>query len=146
MNKYACAYKNPNSNIVGTSGQMYNEATKIEKNINYEDFGIYTNDNTYAVTFNHSINRPATKQLPEVKIKPPTTSQQVTKTFNEPPVALTENKIYFNNSSVKKPPLLPPYLNKPEDEGLIQGRTNGFNNGNIVYNHKNTINYKNLVY
>ena len=41
MNKY----RNPNSTTVGTEGSMFNEGTKTEKNIEYNHFGIFSNDN-----------------------------------------------------------------------------------------------------
>ena len=110
MNKY----KNPNSNIVGSTGQMYNEATKTEKQINYNHYGIFANDNTYDVTFNPYINRPPTKKMAHYPIKPPPTNQHITKTYNEPPVSLTDGKTYLNNAASNAPLILPPFLNKPE--------------------------------
>lgn len=142
MNKY----KNPNSSTVGATGQMFNEATKTEQNINYNHFGIFANDNTYAITFNPYINRPPTKYIQHIPVKPPPTDEHITKTYNEPPTSLTDGRQYLNNSKSKPPPLLPPYLNKPEDLGVIQGNTDERNKSNIIYNKPININKRNIHY
>lgn len=115
-------YRSPYSDIVGTSGQMYNEATKTERVINYNHYGICVNDNTYAVTFNPYINRPPTTVTQQDVIKLPRHNEHITKTYNEPPAGFTENNVYIASASVESPPLLPPYLNEPLEE-VIQGKT-----------------------
>ena len=142
MNKY----KNPNSTTVGVSGCMVNENMKTEKQINYNHYGIFANDNTYAVTFNPYINRPPTKQMIHYPIKPPPTNEHITKTYNEPPVSLTDGKVYLNNATSNTPPLLPPHLNKPEDLTKIQGLANEKNKGRIQYGPTHIVDKKNIIY
>ena len=139
MNKYRPA----NTTIVGASGQMTGEGAKHDRTINYNHYGIFANDNTYAVTFSPYINRPPTKIIEQKPIKPPQTNQHITKPLHEPPTSMTDAKFYLNNASADKPPLLPPYLNKPEDLGRIQGLANEKDKGNVLYGpaHKNTITY-----
>ena len=142
MNKY----KNPNSTTVGVSGCMVNENMRTEKQINYNHYGIFANDNTYAITFNPYINRPPTKQMTHYPIKPPPTNQHITRTYNEPPVSLTDGKTYLNNAASNAPPILPPFLNKPEDLATIQGLADEKNKGTIQYGPTHTINQTNIVY
>ncbi|KAK8836401.1 hypothetical protein M9Y10_039744 [Tritrichomonas musculus] len=139
MNKY----RQSNTTIVGASGQMYAEGAKHDRNINYTHYGIFANDNTYAVTFNPRYNRPPTKIIEQKPIKQPPSNQYITKPLHEPPTSITEAKFYLNNATADKPPLLPPYLNRPEDLGIIQGLANEKNKGNIEYGpaHKNIITY-----
>lgn len=126
-------YKDPNSSTVGTEGLMYNQATKTEKKIDYNHYGIFSNDNTYAVTFNPYINLPPTKYMTDKPVKPPPSRQRITKPTAEPAVALTDAGYLIKNDKSKKPPLLPPYLNKPEKLGEIQGRANEKDKSNIIY-------------
>ena len=142
MNKY----KNPNSTTIGVSGCMVNENMRTEKQINYNHYGIFANDNTYAVTFNPFINRPPTKHMTHYPIKPPPANQHITKTYNEPPVSLTDGKVYLNNATSNPPPLLPPHLNKPEDLAAIQGLANEKNKGRVQYGPTHIVNQKNIVY
>ena len=142
MNKY----KNPNSTAVGTAGQMVNENMKTEKQINYQHYGIFANDNTYAVTFNPQINRPPTKHMTHYPIKPPPTNQHITITYNEPPASLTDGKVYLNNAAANAPPIIPPYLNKPEDLATIQGLADEKNKGRVIYGPTHIIKQKNIVY
>ena len=139
MNKYRPA----NTTIVGASGQMTGEGAKHDRTIDYNHFGIYANDNTYAVTFNPHYNRPPTKIIEQKPIKQPPSNQHITKPIVEPPTSMTDGKVYLNNATANKPPLLPPYLNKPEDLARIQGLANEKDKGNIKYGpaHKNTITY-----
>ena len=142
MNKY----KNPNSTAVGTAGQMVNENMKTEKQINYQHYGIFANDNTYAVTFNPQINRPPTKHMTHYPIKPPPTNQLITITYNEPPASLTDGKAYLNNATSNTPPIIPPYLNKPEDLATIQGLADEKNKGRIDYYKPITVDKKFIHY
>lgn len=139
-------YKNPYSTTVGTEGAMFNEGTKTEQKIDFNHFGIFSNDNTYAVTFNPKINRPPTKYFTNKPVKPPPTNQHITKTYNEPPVSLTDGKAYLNNATSNPPPLLPPHLNKPEDLAAIQGLANEKNKGRVQYGPTHIVNQKNIVY
>lgn len=66
-------------------------------------------------------------------MKPPPTNQHITKPLHEPPVAITDGGYYIKKDKANKPPLLPPYLKKPEKLGEIQGRANEKNKGNIDY-------------
>ena len=115
-------YRSPNANIVGATGQMYNEATKIEKKIDNKDYGLFANDNTYSVTFNPYINKPQTKYIQNIPSKqPPQANQNITKPLHEPCVGITDGGFYIHEAKVKSAPLLPPYLNMPTDEAKIQG-------------------------
>ena len=142
MNKY----RSPNSTTVGTAGQMVNEGLKTEKQINYPHYGIYSNDNTYAVTFNPYMNRPPTKMFSHYPIKSPPTNQRITKTYNEPPVSITENNVYLSNAASKESPILPPYLNEPEDNSVIQGLSEEKNKDQIDYIEPITIDKKSIHY
>ena len=142
MNKY----KSPNSTAVGTSGCMFNENMKTEKQIEYKHYGIFANDNTYAVTFNPQINRPPTKHMTHYPIKPPPTNQHITITYNEPPASLTDGKAYLNNAESNPPPILPPYLNKSEDLASIQGLADEKNKGRIDYYKPITVDKKFIHY
>ena len=103
-------YRDPNSSTVGAEGTMYNQATRTEKTLNYNHYGIFANDNTYAVMFNPYINRPPTKYMTDKPVKPPPSKQHITKPTTEPATSIT-----------KQPPLLPPYLTNPEDLGARKG-------------------------
>ena len=129
MNKY----KDPNSSIVGTDGTMYNQATRTEMQIDYNHYGIFANDNTYAITFNPYINKPPTKQMLDKPVKPPPSKQHITKPTVEPSTSFNDALIYIKNNKTKKAPLLPPYLKKPEDLGEIQGRAYEKDKSNIIY-------------
>ena len=142
MNKYG----SPNSNAIGTTGQMYNENMKTEKYINNKHYGIFSNDNTYAITFNPYINKPPTKLMIDKPVKLPPSNQHITKTYNEPPSSLTDGKQYLHNAKSKKPPLLPPYLTKPEDLGEIQGRANEKDKGNVIYGPTNKVKFETFLY
>ena len=117
MNKYV----NPNATTIGGEGMAWNEGTQIDKQIEFNHYGIFSNDNTYAITFNPYINRPPTKYLQQQTTKPPHTNQRITKINVEPPSSLTDGNQYIVNDKVNNPPLLPPYLQKPENLGEIQG-------------------------
>lgn len=129
MNKY----RNPNSTTVGAEGAMFNEGTKTEKTIEFNHFGIFSNDNTYAVTFNPKINRPPTKYMENKPVKPPKSNQHKTKPLHEPPVSITDGGYYLKKDKAPKAPILPPYLKKPEKLGEIQGRADERNKGRIGY-------------
>ena len=126
-------YRDPNSSTVGAEGTMYNQATRTEKTLNYNHYGIFANDNTYAVMFNPYINRPPTKYMTDKPVKPPPSKQQITKPTTEPATSITDGGYYLKNNKTKKPPLLPPYLTNPEDLGAIQGRANEKDKSNIMY-------------
>ena len=126
-------YKNPYSTTVGTEGAMFNENTKTEAKIDFNHYGIFSNDNTYAVKFNPNINRPPTKYFTDKPVKPPPTNQHITKGLHEPAVAITDGGYYIKKDKANSPPLLPVYLNKPEDLGQIHGLSNERNKGRIYY-------------
>ena len=126
-------YKNPYSKTVGTEGAMFNEATKTEMQVDFNHYGIFSNDNTYAVTFNPKINRPPTKYFQDKPVKPPLSNQHITKPLHEPPVTITDGGYFIKKDKAEKPPLLPVYLKKPENLGEIQGRADEKNKGNIHY-------------
>lgn len=142
MNKY----RNPNSSIVATEGAMYNEGTKMEKKIDFNHYGIFSNDNTYAVTFNHKINRPPIKYFQNIPVKPPPSNQHITKPLHEPPVAITDGGYYLRKDKAKKAPELPPYLKKAEKLGEIQGKANEKNKGRIYYYKPHICNEKRIHY
>lgn len=142
MNKY----KNPNSTTIGTTGCMYNESTTTNEDVEYNHYGIYSNDNTYAVTFNPHINRPPTKNMPHYPVRPPPTDEHMTLTQNEPPVSMTDGMHYLNNATTLPPPLLPPYLNKPQDLAAIQGLANERDKANLIYTKPANISFKNIHY
>lgn len=136
-------YRSPETEIVGREGQMYNEATITDHNIEFNDFGIFANDNTYAVSFNPYYNRPKTKYIEQKPVRRPPWNQHRTKTYNEPPVSMTDGMFFMKNDSVKPPPLLPVHLKKPQDLARIQGLAKEHNKGNIIYGptHTNTVSY-----
>mgnify|MGYP001104307027 CR=1 FL=1 len=139
-------YKSANSEIVGREGMMYNEATEKIKVINYPHHGIFSNDNTYAITFNVELNRPPTKFKEHKPVRPPHSNEHRTKGLHEPPVGFTDNFQYLHYDRVKPPPLLPPYLKKPEDLARIQGLSNEPNKGEIIYGPTHRVNVSNIVY
>ena len=49
--------ESPQAEIVGREGMMSNEATIKNKDIQYQHFGVFSNTNSYSVTFNPFINR-----------------------------------------------------------------------------------------
>ena len=134
-------YRSPDTEIVGREGQMFNEATLTDRTIEFEDFGIFANDNTYPVTFNPMYNRPKTKNLEYEDVRRPLLGERTTRPVNEPPVALTDGMFYLNNAQCKPPPVLPPYLQKPEDLAKIQGLAREYEKGNIIYGptHEHTV-------
>lgn len=142
MNKY----KSPNSTTFGTTGCMYNESTNTDKDIEYKHFGLYANDNTYAVTFHPHINRPPTTYMPHYPVRPPPTNEQMTLTQNEPSVSMTDGMHYLNNATSKPPPLLPPYMNRPDDLTTIQGSADEKNKANLIYFKPHNVNIKNIHY
>ena len=139
-------YKSPDTEIAGREGQMYNEATITDKTIEFNDFGIFANDNTYAVSFNPYFNRPKTKYIENKPVRRPPTKEHRTKTYNEPPVSMTDGMFYLNNAYAKPPPVLPVYLKKPEDLARIQGLANESNKGNIIYGPTHTNNVSYIIY
>lgn len=142
MNKY----RNANTTIVGGEGMMYNQATEIVKKVDYPHYGIYSNDNTYAVTFNPQINRPPTQIIQSEVVKPPHTNQHITKPVCEPPVALSDSRMYLNNAQARPAPVLPPYLNKPEDLGRIQGLCDKRLKEYVIYGPTTTIKTQKIQY
>lgn len=142
MNKY----KSPISTTFGTTGCMYNESTITMKDIEYNHYGLYANDNTYAVTFNPHINRPPTTYIPHNPVRPPQTNEQMTITQNEPSVSMTDGMHYLNNATSKPPPYLPPYLNRPDDQPTIQGLADEKNKANLIYFKPHNVNIKNIHY
>lgn len=139
-------YRSVNASIRGVPGCMYNEATETIKIGKFEDFGIYTNDNTYAVTFNYNLNRPPTKYYQTIPVRYPSTNQHQTKKIREPPVDLTDGKQYIRFDRVKPAPLLPPYLKKPEDLGKIKGLAREMNKGTVIYGPTHKVVVANTVY
>ena len=139
-------YKNPHSTTIGTEGAMFNEAMKMEKKIDFNHYGIFSNDNTYAVSFNPNINRPPMKYFQNKPIKPPHTNQHITKPINEPPVSITDGGYFMKKDKPKEPPLLPPYLKKPEKLGEVQGKAHEKDKGQIIYGPKHKVKIENIVY
>ena len=126
-------YRSVFSEIVGREGMMYNEATIKKKDIKFQHFGIFSNDNTYAVTFNPYINRPETKVFEHKPVRRPPTNQHITDHKHEPPVSMTDAKYYIHTGRAKTPPVLPKYLKKPEKYGNVQGRAHEKEKGNVIY-------------
>lgn len=139
-------YKSPFSEIVGREGEMYNEATMTNPNLHFQHFGIFANDNTYAVTFNPLINRPFTKIMEHKPVRPPPTNQHITKPICEPPVSMTDSQFYLNNAKAITPPILPPYLKMPQDLARIQGLAKENNKGSIIYGPTHTVTTNNIIY
>lgn len=139
-------YKSSNIEIVGREGMMFNEATLKTIKIPYEHYGILANDNTYAVTFDPYMNQPVYTYFEYYPLRRPTAEEHKTKTATEPPVALTDGNQYMHKGYVQPTPLLPPYLNRPEDLGLLQGRAKEFNKADIVYGPKHKVHITNIVY
>ena len=125
-------YRHPDAVIVGTEGQMFNQGAQIEANIDFEDYGVFTNDNTYSITFNPYYNRPKIKVIQQETVKRPKMGQRITKPSIEPPCSITENGMILRNDFVKEAPVLPPYLNKPLKEP-IQGSSKEQDKGPINY-------------
>lgn len=75
-------YRSPHSTVIGGEGHMYAEAMKTDRVINYQDYGVFANDNTYSVTFNPYYNQPKTVVHVNPPVRPPHTNQRVTKTYN----------------------------------------------------------------
>lgn len=134
-------YKSPETEIAGREGYMYNQATITERKIPFFDHGLFSNDNTYAVSFNPFINRPKTKFIEQEIIKLPFPKEHTTKPLHEPPVSLTDGKYYMHCPATKPAPLLPPYLKKPQDLSRIQGLMREKDKGNVIYGptHYNTV-------
>ena len=139
-------YNSPNAEIVGREGQMYNEATETNQHVKYVHYGIFANTNTYAVTFNPMINRPETKYFQHQPIKRPPENQHRTKGLHEPPVSMTDGQYYLHHGQVKAPPLLPPYLKKPEKLGEMQGLAHEKDKGNIIYGPTHKVIVENNIY
>lgn len=136
-------YRSPETEIVGAEGMMVNEGTITDHNIEFNDYGIFANDNTYPVTFNPYFNRPKTVIIEQKPVRRPPWNEHRTKTYNEPPVSMTDGMFYLHNAEAKPPPLLPVHLKKPEDLAKIQGLAKEYNKGNIIYGptHTNTVSY-----
>ncbi len=139
-------YKSSNVEILGREGMMYNEATEKIRNINYPHHSIFSNDNTYAITFNVEMNRPPTKYKEHKPVRQPSTNEYRTRGLHESPVNLTDNLQYLHYSKCKPTPLLPPYLKRPEDSARIQGLANESNKGSIIYGPTRRVNVSNIVY
>ncbi len=139
-------YKSSNAEIIGREGMMFNEATLKKYEIPYRDFGILSNDNTYAVSFNPNVNRHEHTFFEFKPVRFPPTDEQTTRTLNEPPVGLTDGMAYIKQDYVKPPPLLPPYLNKPESPIKLQGSASEQDKAPIVYGPKRVIHTTNTVF
>ena len=137
-------YKNPNASIIGVDGLMFNQATILEQDIEYEDYGVFSNNNTYSVTFNPNINRPKIKVFQQEIIKRPKLNEPPIKTYTEPCVSITENGFYLTNSKCSDPPILPPYLQKPLNE-KIQGTTNETDKSPLGYYKQHKIDFNTFV-
>lgn len=138
--------RSPQAEIVGREGMMFNQATMKKKDVPYQHFGIFSNDNTYAVTFNPFINRPPTTKIqPSKPVRFPDTQEHTTKPVNEPPVSMTDGGFYRHVGKVKPAPLLPVFLKKPE-KPQIQGRAQEEDKGNIIYGPTQRIITQNNVY
>lgn len=139
-------YKSSNIEIVGREGMMYNEATEKTKRVNYPHYGIFANTNTYAVTFNPMVNRPPTLMRENRPVRPPPSNEHITKITAEPPVFMTDGRHYMHYVKPQKTPLLPPYLQKPEPLGQIQGRAQEKNKADIIYGPRHQVHITNNVY
>lgn len=139
-------YKSSNAEIVSTEGMMFNEATLKKYTIPFDDFGILSNDNTYAVSFNPFLNKHEESYFEYKAVRFPQTDEQTTRTLNEPPVGLTDGMAYIKQDYVKPPPLLPPYLNKPESPIKLQGSASEQDKAPIVYGPKRIIHTTNIVF
>ncbi len=139
-------YKSSNAQIIATEGMMYNEATLKKLRIHYEDYGILSNDNTYAVKFNPNINRHDHIFFEDRPVRLPPIEEHHTRTSAEPPVAMTDSKSFIKHDYVKPPPLLPPYLNKPESPIQLQGKANEPDKGSVVYGPKRQIHTTKTVF
>ena len=139
-------YKSPHSTITGGMGYMWNEATVRKIKIPYEDYGIYSNDNTYAITFNEKLNRPPMWKTDEKIIRYPSTKQRETKTYFEPPVSMTDGRFFVKSDKCQKTPVLPVYLKKPEDLGRIQGLTKNGIQEYVIYGPTHTITETRILY
>lgn len=132
-------YRDPNATTIGVEGTMFNQATRVEKQVDFNHFGIFSNDNTYAVTFNHNINRPPTKYTVDKPVKLPPSNQHITKPIVESATSITDGGYYLVNNKTKQPPLLPPYLKNPEKLGEIQGRAYEKDKSNLIYSNPQMI-------
>lgn len=139
-------YKNPESTTVGTEGTMFNENMKREKEVDYNHYGIFSNDNTYAVMFNPRINRPPIKYFENKPVRPPPSKQHITKPLHEPPVAITDGGYYLRKDKAPKTPKLPPYLKKPEKLGEIQGLACEKDKANVIREKNYTLKTENIIY
>lgn len=127
-------YRSPNSTVIGGEGHMYGEAMKTDRSINYQDFGIFANDNTYAVTFNPFFNQPKTEVHVNPPVRPPPTNQRVTKTFNEPPADITDNGMYVKNPTATMPTPRQSVTSTNDSPSIIQGTgKQSFFNTNVIY-------------
>ncbi len=142
MNKY----RNPDSSIIGAEGEMFNEGTKTEHTIGFNHFGIFSNDNTYAITFNPYYNRPPIKYMENKPVRPPKSNQHRTKPLHEPPVSITDGGYYLKKDKAPKAPILPSYLKKPEKIGEIQGKANEKDKGNVIYGPQHKVKIENIIY
>ena len=124
---------------------MFNEGTKTEHTVGFNHFGIFSNDNTYAVTFNPYYNRPPMKYMENKPVRPPKSNQHRTKPSIEPPVQMTDNWQYLRNDRAPKAPILPPYLKKPLKEP-IQGAMNEKDKGRVIYGPQHKVKIENIIY
>ena len=139
-------YRSPNAEIVGREGMMYNEATMKVTPIPNHPYGIFSNTNTYAVTFNPHINKPPTLKMENKPVRRPNNREHITIGEHEPPVSLTDGQYYLHYGKTKAAPVLPPYLKKPEKLGNIQGLMNQKDNGNVIYGPTHQVTVVNNVY
>lgn len=139
-------WKSPYSENIATEGLWYNHNTVKKKVIHFPHYGIYTNDNTYAVTFNPMMNRPETVVYEYYPQRPPHTGEHKTKPEHEPPVCISDSGKYIHQGGkVKDGPKLPPYL-KRYDKPEIQGRAMEYNKGSIKYGPTQHLVTQNIIY
>lgn len=132
---------------VGAEGTMFNENVKIEKEMEqFNHYGIFSNDNTYAVMFNPKINRPPMKYFDNKPVRPPPSKQHITKPLHEPPVAITDGGYYLRKDKAPKAPELPVYLKKPEKLGEVQGLAQEKEKGRVIYGPTKKVKITNIVY
>ena len=140
-------YRSPHAEIVGREGMMFNEATMKNKDIEFQHFGVFSNTNTYSVTFNPFINRPPTQIIEhDEPVRFPDTREHITKPLHEPPVSITDGGFYRHIGQHDKPvPLLPKYLKKPEPPAM-QGRAREYNKQDIRYGPTQHVITQNNIY
>lgn len=140
------SYRSPNAEIVGREGMMYNEATLKVIHIPNHPYGIFSNTNDYAVTFNPYMNKPPTFITEDKPVRRPDLKENITKAEHEPPVSMTDSRFYRHVGKTQEAPVLPPYLKKPEKLGNVQGLSREKEKGSVIYGPTHQVTVVNNVY